>query len=278
LIVDEALSVGDAAFQRKCFARIESLKKMGATILFVSHSETLVIELCDRAILLEAGSLIYQGKPKFVMGLYNRLMNATDATLPRTLTDIKIAIEKSTVDREVSAGLSHEKKTPADESYLDPNLISKSAVSYEPNGARIVNPNILNGSGDPVNILVRGQTYVYTYDVHFDQSLEGVRFSFLIKTISGLEIGGIVSNSFSEPANNFGSGTSIRVSFRFRCLLKSNLYFLNAGVLAKIGDEEVFAHRILDLNMFRVQPIKEDTVTGVVDFRTEDFFQLNYLS
>ncbi len=58
LIIDEALSVGDAAFQRKCFNRIETLKKSGTTILFVSHSETTVVELCDRAILLNAGEKI----------------------------------------------------------------------------------------------------------------------------------------------------------------------------------------------------------------------------
>ncbi|MCP4828690.1 MAG: ABC transporter ATP-binding protein, partial [Proteobacteria bacterium] len=69
LIIDEALSVGDAAFQRKCFTRIENLKKSGTTILFVSHSETTVVELCDRAILLNEGEKICEGKPKFVMGL-----------------------------------------------------------------------------------------------------------------------------------------------------------------------------------------------------------------
>src|SRR3546814_8970771 len=51
LIIDEALSVGDEAFQRKCFARIERLRSKGVTILFVSHSASAVLELGDRAIL-----------------------------------------------------------------------------------------------------------------------------------------------------------------------------------------------------------------------------------
>jgi lipopolysaccharide transport system ATP-binding protein len=55
LIIDEALAVGDEAFQRKCFATIERMKKGGATILFVSHSASSVNQLCDRAVLLDGG-------------------------------------------------------------------------------------------------------------------------------------------------------------------------------------------------------------------------------
>jgi lipopolysaccharide transport system ATP-binding protein len=276
LIIDEALSVGDAAFQRKCFARIESLRKMGTTILFVSHSEPLVIELCDRAILLEGGKMIREGKPKFVMGLYNQIINANEASLSKILADIELDMEEDTADHHMSEIAFQKKNVLVDESFFDPNLVSKSTVYYEPKGARIVNPLILDSNGNHVNVLVRGQAYVYTYEVHFDQPLQGVRFSLLIKTISGLELGGVVSHSLGTAVDKFEAGTSVRASFRFNCLLRSNVYFLNAGVLKKSGDEEVFAHRILDLYMFRVQPIENDTVTGVVDFRSDDFFQLDY--
>src|SRR6478672_3840406 len=56
LIVDEALSVGDEKFQRKCFARLEELKSRGTSILFVSHSGSQIVELCERALLLEHGA------------------------------------------------------------------------------------------------------------------------------------------------------------------------------------------------------------------------------
>ena len=69
LIVDEALAVGDEAFQRKCHARIERLRNDGATILFVSHSAGMVIELCNRAVLLGCGGLL------MVLGGYFLLVN-----------------------------------------------------------------------------------------------------------------------------------------------------------------------------------------------------------
>src|SRR5690606_7309458 len=55
LVVDEILAVGDEAFTRKCFARMEQLKRSGCTVLFASHSPNLIVELCDRALLLDRG-------------------------------------------------------------------------------------------------------------------------------------------------------------------------------------------------------------------------------
>ncbi len=75
LIVDEALAVGDEAFQRKCFARIEQIKENGATILFVSHGSQTIVQLCDRAILMDRGEVILDGVPKTVVNQYLRLLH-----------------------------------------------------------------------------------------------------------------------------------------------------------------------------------------------------------
>jgi len=76
LVVDEALSVGDERFVRKCFARLEAIRDSGATILFVSHSGGTIIELCDRAILIDEGERLLTGVPKIVYGHYQRLLYA----------------------------------------------------------------------------------------------------------------------------------------------------------------------------------------------------------
>ena len=74
LIVDEALSVGDEAFQRKCFQRIEQIQAAGGTILFVSHSTQSIINLCSRAMLLDRGQLIAVGPPKDLISYYVRML------------------------------------------------------------------------------------------------------------------------------------------------------------------------------------------------------------
>jgi lipopolysaccharide transport system ATP-binding protein len=74
LIVDEALSVGDAYFQHKSFDRIREFRKQGTTLLIVSHDKDAIQSICDRAILLNAGHLAMEGEPEAVMDYYNAML------------------------------------------------------------------------------------------------------------------------------------------------------------------------------------------------------------
>lgn len=70
LIIDEALAVGDFLFQQKCYDKIREFRKRGCTFLFVSHGMGTVLELCDRAIVLDRGRMIFAGDPKSAVDLY----------------------------------------------------------------------------------------------------------------------------------------------------------------------------------------------------------------
>lgn len=74
LIIDEALSVGDAYFQHKSFDRIRDFRKQGTTLLIVSHDKGVIQSICDRAILLNAGHLAMEGEPEAVMDYYNAML------------------------------------------------------------------------------------------------------------------------------------------------------------------------------------------------------------
>jgi lipopolysaccharide transport system ATP-binding protein len=74
LIVDEALSVGDAYFQHKSFDRIREFQKLGTTLLIVSHDRAAIQSICDRAILLDKGGIAKQGSPEEVMDYYNAII------------------------------------------------------------------------------------------------------------------------------------------------------------------------------------------------------------
>jgi lipopolysaccharide transport system ATP-binding protein len=81
LIVDEALSVGDAYFQHKCFRRIREFKRRGVTLLFVSHDPLAVKSLCDRAILIEGGRIALDASPDQVLDYYNALIALDEAQI-----------------------------------------------------------------------------------------------------------------------------------------------------------------------------------------------------
>ncbi|MGP5143571.1 ABC transporter ATP-binding protein [Vreelandella alkaliphila] len=74
LIVDEALSVGDAYFQHKSFDRIREFQRQGTSLLIVSHDKAAIQSLCDRAILLEQGEVLQDGLPQDIMDYYNAII------------------------------------------------------------------------------------------------------------------------------------------------------------------------------------------------------------
>jgi lipopolysaccharide transport system ATP-binding protein len=84
LIVDEALSVGDAYFQHKSFDRIREFQQQGTALLLVSHDKTAIQTLCNRVLLLEKGMLIKEGKPVEVMDFYNALIAEKENATVRT--------------------------------------------------------------------------------------------------------------------------------------------------------------------------------------------------
>ncbi|HJP41044.1 MAG TPA: ABC transporter ATP-binding protein [Dehalococcoidia bacterium] len=76
LLIDEVLAVGDAAFQQKCFDRMQEFPARGATVVFVSHSLDLVKKFCHRAIILDAGRLTADGQPPDVTEHYRQMLQA----------------------------------------------------------------------------------------------------------------------------------------------------------------------------------------------------------
>jgi len=74
LVVDEILGVGDMGFKEKCFARMRNFRQAGKTILLVTHSMKDVEELCDRAILIEHGSILVDGRPGEAIAMFRSLL------------------------------------------------------------------------------------------------------------------------------------------------------------------------------------------------------------
>ena len=147
LVIDEALSVGDEAFQRKCFSRIQEIKNNGGTILFVSHAASAVVELCDRAILLDAGEILLSGKPKQVITQYHRLIYSPHDKIQAIRDSIQRQARDPASSEEHIAN--REKTGIVDEAFFDPHLIPQSTIEYESRGALIRNPRITTAGGHP---------------------------------------------------------------------------------------------------------------------------------
>ncbi len=272
LIVDEALSVGDELFQRKCFSRIEAIKNNGATILFVSHSGGTIVELCDRAVLMDSGEKLVVGMPKQIVGRYQKLLYAPEDKRDSIREQIRRMDERVAASSNADEQETHHDELPSEhiqepQDNFDPYLKPSSTIEYESHGAHIESPAVLTLSGEEVNNLIRGKTYRYAYTVKFTKNTSNVHFGMLIKTTSGVEIGGGVSaNSPRESLAYVEAGSSYRIEFRFCCALNPGVYFLNAGVVGGVDGSETYLHRLIDIAMFRVQPDRKSLATGLVDF------------
>ena len=75
LVIDEALSVGDASFSRKCKKKIDEIVKAGATVLFVSHSTDAIRSFCAKCMLMEKGKLVYVGDTDSAIHEYENKYN-----------------------------------------------------------------------------------------------------------------------------------------------------------------------------------------------------------
>jgi len=280
LVVDEALSVGDEAFQRKCFARIEKLRRQGCTILFVSHAAGTVIELCDRAILLDGGEMLADGHPKTVISLYQRMLYAPEDRVQELREQMRMerhqpqhtlalapadTLASAPAVNPAPATVSLVPQASTMEAYFDEHLRSQSELAYPSQGAHIESPYIQTLTGKRVNVLNAGERYVYIYTVQFMHGAAFARFGMLIKTLTGVELAGAVSATPEHAIAWVDEGARFKVSFEFDCRLAPGTYFMNAGVQGRVGDEETYLDRRIDALMFRVMHRSDRLSTGFVD-------------
>lgn len=270
LIIDEALAVGDEAFQRKCFARIEEIKQAGATILFVSHAAASVVNLCDRALLLDQGECLLTGRPKHVVARYQRLVHAPPEMRAAVRDEIRVwnadgelgqapdAVDPLAVADPPPSGHAQAEIRPwpmeAGERF-EPGLVPESTVDFLPAGARIHDVTLVTPDGRRVNVLVPGRAYLLRYRVRFERDARGVEFGMAIKSVDGIVLFGQSSHGRAGFLPEVRAGSEFELEFRFLTLLRPGTLFLNVGCqgLDEASGERVFLHRILDAACFRIE-------------------------
>jgi lipopolysaccharide transport system ATP-binding protein len=284
LVVDEALAVGDEAFQRKCYARIEEIKERGGTILFVSHGAQTIVQLCTRALLFDRGELLLEGRPKTVVAQYQRLANLTGdqacaarETLKATnhsrseanghendfLPNSALAIAPSDPAPLRTSPAENESRVLE---YYDPGLVSRSHLEYETQGAQISNVRIENAQGHKVNVLVKENSYRIAYEVSFVRTAAAVAFGAGIKTKTGIQIAGMTTRlSAALKGHKVVAGTAETVTIDFTCALNEGTYFVNCGVRGTIDQADLYLSRCTDALIFKVVSARESMATDFVD-------------
>lgn len=270
LVVDEALAVGDEPFQRKCFARIDAIKNRGATILFVSHSGAAIINLCDRAVLLNAGERLFTGIPKRAVYFGQKLGNTTSDKAVELIAEIRrIDAEGESAASLAEPAAGEAKPAAAGDSvpsgglepFFDASFVPDT-LSYDEVGAKLSAPMLQTLGGAQVNHILRGHRYKLKCSVQFTEDCPAVRFYALIRTTSGIDLAGCAHPILDEHGIDFTAGTSLDLEFEFECSLNPATYFCT---FAAQGEDGSLHHRIVDAIVFRVMADEPRPATGLFD-------------
>jgi teichoic acid transport system ATP-binding protein len=247
LIVDEALSVGDVAFQTKCYRKFNEFRQNGKTILFVTHATDTVLKFCSKAIVLNDGQKIAEGSSKEMVDVYKKLIvNSTKSSY--------------------SDNLLHSKLTTAGE-WKQQFKINPSMLEYGTKEAEIIDYGIFNENGDPVTSLLHNDSAVIKMKIRFNENLSDVIFALSVKDIKGNELAGTNTMYEDIDAGLCRIGDIITVTFTQMINLQNGNYTISLGCTAFSDDKLTVYHRLYDVLIFQVVAFKH--FVGVFDIQSQ---------
>jgi lipopolysaccharide transport system ATP-binding protein len=287
LIIDEALSVGDARFQLKSLDRIREFKRRKKSILVVSHSINHIVAICDRALLLERGKLVADADPNKVGQVYHELLFGeqrapTAAAQPRTaiVTGIDTAVEDELTPAPSQAH-SHRRDTrSADIADVAPQPSKLKPASEELNGelpsrghdygdgrATITDVFIEDQLGRRTSLLEPGKSYRIGIDIEANADLPSICVGFIVRSNWGLDLYGTDTRYVPCPGMpaSMARGDRMRVIIDTSMNLAPNTYFLTVGAAAL---DETKYHMKFDCFEFQIA-LERMTMytTSLVDIR-----------
>jgi ABC-type polysaccharide/polyol phosphate transport system ATPase subunit len=231
LIIDEALAVGDAKFQHKCYEHLSALRERGITILFVTHSTVLVTTYAQQAVLLDHGGLIATGEPGFVVDKYHELLFGGNGSV-KGVQGISEKEEITCVDARALDMFSKVNKgdvCSARRSY------NKTETRFGNGEAKIINYTLqCDGVWDAVDVPFLSILNVYVKAV-FLRDVSAPAAGFCIKTVEGIYIyatNTIIMGKLLSPV--YGGDVWI-YKFSFALTVCPGDYFLDLAVLEVDG-------------------------------------------
>ncbi len=233
LIVDEALAVGDARFQLRCFDRIREMRDAGCTILFVSHSSEQVTSLCTRAMLLERGALLEYGEPSFVTRAYHRLL----------------------------FGASQSSTAP------------DGAHTMGSGEWRMTSHELVDEYGSPVDLLRAGARYTLRFESTGDVPIDDLVAGFRIRDLQGVTAFATDTLLVDGRALAVEPRSTAAFSLHFTCHLAGGRYFVSFGIAREDGRKLDYRYDAFEISVFSKRNVYESALVDLdasIEVRLKD--------
>jgi lipopolysaccharide transport system ATP-binding protein len=231
LLIDEALAVGDAAFQLKCFEKLNRFKTTGKTIVFVSHNINAISQFCDRVFVLSGGQLMFEGKPLEAINIYKNVLFAAGGISP------------------VPGNNSEAFPRPVPSM---PVTLNKNEHRYRSDAAEVFHVELRNREDEPHQVFLSNEETTVVMNVRADRIIKEPVYGIIIKNKQGLQV--YVKNTDHERMSCPGlyKGATQEVHFKQKLYLVANDYFLTVGVAEIRNGELVQLDRRSDVLQFKI--------------------------
>ena len=258
LIVDEALSVGDVFFQAKCYKKFEDFKKMGKTILFVSHDLGSISKYCDRVVLLNRGKKLAEGTPKEMVSMYKRIMVNQDKAEEIAAHQMDMSSLEEDDEKEI-------KEAACEGQWKNHYNLNPDVDEYGNGAAEIEDFAIIDENGNYTNAIVKGTRFRLKSKVKFKQDVHDPIFTYTFKNIQGVAITGTNTMYEKKDVPLAKEGETYVATFEQDMFLQGGEYLLSMSCTGYRDGEFQVYHRLYDVC----------NVTVVSDKNTVGFYDMN---
>ena len=275
LIVDEALSVGDARFQLKCFKTLNRIQENGKTILFVSHDLGSVKRMCTHALLLEQGQIVMQGIPNDVANIYSKLM-AENGGLEAIKEDIDLLKQDTPqcIEEEQPADMQppipdlHEEQARI--LLMDERLhqqISGNEYKYGGESGVIEAIVVTDDQDCPKTVFTTGDRFKVHFVAHAFEDIYEPIYAMTIKDVRGQEIYGTNTLFVNQPTQDVITDQRVKITFDQNINIMPGEYFISLGWTRFVGTDLIVIHRRYEAIKFDV--VGKDNSFGIANCFSE---------
>lgn len=251
LIVDEVLSVGDMAFQLKCFKKFDQFKKKGKTILFVTHSITDVLKNCTRTIIISQGKKIFDGEVKEGVEKYKKII---------------VGLDDSTKNNKTSD--SDFKKETEGDTWKSHFTQNNNIIEYGNGQAEVIDYGIFDENGNYLQSIDNKKDVILKSKIKFNDDINEPIFTMTLKDFNGLEICGTNTLIEKLATGSYKKGDIVEVQFKTRLSVAPNKYTLSFSCthFKPNGELEVLSRKY---DALLVEIISSKEFVGVLSLDTD---------
>lgn len=271
LIIDEALAVGDATFQEKCFRKLREFKDQGKTFILVSHSAQLISQLCDRVLIIEKGKIFFEGDTRNGLIKYGQLMFGSQVPSSSEASLRQAVLQKTALpEQKISESLLEWKKLGFDgkENFHSRPGYNKNEKRSGNKAAKIVDYLILaNGDISPTPRLVFYNEISIYIKVFYEVDTPKPRLAISISTPTGILLYGANTSMMQLSVPQGEKGKTEIYSYSFKNKLAKGSYILSLWLMS---DEPMGTHR-LDTreSSLILESEGSETFNGIFDMNVE---------